>query len=61
MGTWNFLCRTACVGGLYLVLGTQALGCAQKEVRQYNQDDVQNLACYASYGGEKGYCDLPLL
>ncbi len=28
-------------------------------LRQYNHDNLQDGACYASYGGQWGYCDAP--
>lgn len=28
--------------------------------RLYNQDDLQDPACYGKFGGEWGYCDKPV-
>ena len=32
-------------------------GCAMDEPRFFNVDDLQDQKCYASFGGEWGYCD----
>lgn len=34
-------------------------GCASNNFAIYNLNDAQDYDCYAKFGGELGYCDLP--
>jgi len=33
------------------------VGCADNELREYNQDEKSNPDCWAHYGAAIGYCD----
>lgn len=42
---------------IYIFIILILAGCTFEPIREFNNDEQQDLGCYGKYGGQLGYCD----